>query len=246
MKKLTDQQNKDAKSSLSRKKENKILHNCRSQLWHEAQPCFETKTNPGEQFVRAYAQIMGKSLYKPNFVKPSHLQVHEGWQQDRAGCKLWAHYLVDNSSQLHASSRAQAAAGARQNISSSDSAFESVSCKGCPNLEQLSPHLCLGLVRLRGAGRFLCSPLGIAPSQCPSPWLVCGCTSDQNQDPLQKRIMSEDFMPTVKEMLHSCSPSLNPSIGDRYVPMIAIKKKFPSVIQEALYLLDENVLALTA
>lgn len=182
-------------------------------------------------------------------MKPSHLQVHESWQQDRAGCKLWAHYLVDNSSQLHASSRAQAAAGARQNISSSDSAFGSVSCKGCPNLEQLSPHLCLGLVRLRGAGRFLCSPLGIAPSQCPSPWLVCFChhaPQTKTKTLCRKGLLSEDFMPTVKEMLHSGSPSLQPSIGDRYVPMNAIKKKFPSVIQEALYLLDENVLALTA
>lgn len=51
-------------------------------------------------------------------------------------------------------------------------------------------------------------------------------------------------MPTVKETLHSGSPSLQPSRGDSYVPMNALEKKFPCLVQEALYLLDENVLAL--
>lgn len=147
----------------------------------------------------------------------------------------------------HTPSSAETAVRARQNISNSESAFRSISGQGCPGLEQISSHLCLGLVRLSpGLGGLSCSTPGIAPSYHPSPWLVHGCHSaPQTKIKIfcRKGELSEAFMPMTKGMLSSGSPSMWPSRRDTYVPMPVLENKFPSLVQKVLHLLDGNALA---
>lgn len=133
------------------------FHNSRAQSCQEAQPCIKPKTESGEWKNPCTSPVLWSRVISTHVKAGSRTELVADHHPI-----IW---MTAGDSCPHSPSSAETAVRARQNFSNSESAFRSISGQGRPGLEQLSPHLCLGLVRLSpGLEGSSCSPPGVAPS----------------------------------------------------------------------------------
>lgn len=139
----------------------------------KAHPCYKPKTNSIEMFGKT-APENGKIHEQAQFCAAEWSPACEGWKENRACCRQSPHYLDNTGRELSSHSFQW-----RDYFQSWAKPFKlwkchkSISVQGCPILEQISPHLCLGLVRLSPwweGSSFSLS--GIVPGY---PWLVHDC-----------------------------------------------------------------------
>lgn len=197
-------QAKEAKSSSTEKKPNKkhylfnsrastLLHNSRAQSCEEAQPCIKPKTISEENFGRAYGPENVKTLYKPSFVKPSHV---------KAGSRT--ELVVDHHPIIWVTpGDVLTLPPVLRLLSEPEKKFQTLKVFSEVFLVKVvqvwssSHHTCAWVWLGWAQGWMLIMPFSRHWSQLPPLTLayvwLSQCPSDQNQDPLQKRRAVRSF-----------------------------------------------------